>query len=233
MTSSRAALAALILVIAGAGVVTPAPVSAQVITDERLWTNLSLQERQGTASPWRWAGEFVLRTRDGLDEVDVFVMRGLVGYDVTEHSSASLGFAVIPSFPVLGGTLLEKRLFEQYLWSGRSLGGTLALRTRLEQRWAEANTGLVWRVRQQVRYTRPVAPRSRYSFIGWEEIFFHANETARYVRGFEQNRVFGGISRTLNDRVRIEIGYLNQFTRSVIGPNRLNHILSVGTIVAF
>jgi uncharacterized protein DUF2490 len=231
MTSYRAALAALIII--GAGVVTPAPASAQVVTDERLWTNLSLQERQGTESPWRWSGELVLRTRNGVDDVDVFVMRGLVGYDLTRRSSAYVGFGLIPSFPATGGTLLEKRLFEQYLWSGRSLGGSLALRTRLEQRWAEGNNALVWRIRQQIRYTRPIAPNSRYSLIGWEEIFFHFNETVRYVRGFEQNRVFGGVSRTLTDRVRIEIGYLNQFSRSVIGPDRLNHILSVGTVVAF
>ncbi|HYN06308.1 MAG TPA: DUF2490 domain-containing protein [Vicinamibacterales bacterium] len=231
MTSCRAALAALL--ITGAGVVTPAPAWAQVVTDERLWTNLSLQERQGTESPWRWSSEFVLRTREGLDEVDVVVMRGLVGYDLTERSSASVGFGLIPSFPASGGTLLEKRLFEQYLWSGRSLGGLLALRTRFEQRWAEANSGLVWRLRQQARYTRPMAPRSRYSLVVWEEIFFHANKTVRYVRGFEQNRVFGGISRTMSDRVRIDIGYLNQFSRSASGPNRLNHILSAGTVVAF
>jgi uncharacterized protein DUF2490 len=232
MKVCRAAVAALSLVVAGVGVLAPAPASAQVITDERLWTNLSLQERQGTESPWRWSGEFVLRTRDGVDAVDVFVMRGLVGYDVTEHSSASVGFGLIPSFPASGGTLLEKRLFEQYLWSGRSLGGTLALRTRFEQRWAEGNSGLVWRLRHQVRYMRPMPANSRYSLVGYEEFFFHANETTRYVRGFEQNRVFGGISRTINERLRIEVGYLNQFSRSVSGPNRVNHILSVGTIVA-
>jgi hypothetical protein len=231
MTSCRAALAALI--ITGAGVVTPAPASAQVITDERVWANLSLQERQGTESPWRWSGEFAVRTREGVDEVDVVIMRGLVGYDLTARSSISVGFGLIPSFPVAGGTLLEKRLFEQYLWSGQSLGGSLASRTRLEQRWAEGNSGLVWRLRHQVRYSRPITPRSRYSLVGWDEIFFHANRTVRYVRGFEQNRVFGGISRTLTDRVRIEIGYLNQFSRSVIGPNRLNHILSVGTVLVF
>ena len=233
MTSCRAVLAALIIVSAGAGVFTPAPAVAQITTDERVWTNLSLQERQGTESPWRWSAEFSLRTRQGVEEVDVFVMRGLMGYDLTDRSSASVGFGLIPSFPTTGGTLLEKRLFEQYLWSGHSLGGSLALRTRFEQRWAEANSGLVWRLRQQVRYTRPMAPGSRYFLIGSEEILVHANETSRYVQGLEQNRAFGGIARTISERVRIEIGYLNQFSRSMSGPNRLNHILWMVTVAAF
>jgi hypothetical protein len=232
MMSFRAAIAAFVLMI-GAGIFVPALASAQVITDERLWTNLSLQERQGTESPWRWSAEFSLRTHDGIDDVDVFVMRGLFGYDLSERTSLSLGFAVIPSFPVTGGTLVEKRLFEQYVWSGHSGGGALALRTRFEQRWAEGNTGLVWRLRHQVRYTRPFSPASRFSFFAYDEIFFHANKTARYVRGLEQNRASGGISRTLSGHVRLEVSYLNQFSRVVTGPDRVNHILSVGTVVAF
>ena len=158
---------------------------------------------------------------------------GIVGYDLTDRSSGWVGFAVIPSFPVLRGTVVEKRLFEQYLWSGRGLGGTVTLRTRFEQRWTEGNTGLAWRVRQQVRFSRPFAPRSRFSWVGTEEIHFHANDTARYDCGFDQNRVFAGISRTVKENVRFEIGYLNQYARSVIGPNRMNHILSVGTTMTF
>jgi Protein of unknown function (DUF2490) len=209
------------------------PIFAQVITDERLWANVSVQERSGTESPWRWAGEFVLRTRDGVDELDVLVGRGIIGYDLTDRSSGWVGFAVIPSFPVPGGAVVEKRLFQQYLWSGRGLGGTVTLRTRFEQRWIEGNTGLAWRVRQQVRFSRAFAPRSRFSWVGTEEIHFHANDTARYDRGFDQNRVFGGISRMVKENVRVEIGYLNQYSHSVTGSNRLNHILSVGTTMMF
>ena len=209
------------------------PIFAQVITDERLWANVSVQERPGTESPWRWSGEFVLRTRDGVDDLDVLVGRGIIGYDVTDRSSGWVGFAVIPSFPVPGGTVVVKRLFQQYLWGGRGLGGSVTLRTRLEQRWTEGNTGLAWRIRQQVRFSRPFAPRSRFSWVGTEEIIVHANETARYDRGLDQNRAFGGISRTISEQVRIEIGYLNQYSHSVIGPDRLNHILSVGTTMTF
>ena len=210
-----------------------APARAQVITDERLWTNLVIQERSGTASPWRWAGDVVLRTRQGVDELDTLVFRGIIGYDLTDRSNVGAGFAVVPSFPVLGGTVIEKRLFTQYLWSGRGLGGSVALRTRLEQRWTEGNSGLAWRVRQQVRYSRPMAPQSRFSWVGTDEIIFHLNETTRYDRGLDQHRAFGGISRTINPTVRIEIGYLNQYSHSVIGPNRMNHVVSIGTSVTF
>ena len=226
----RACAIALILVSVSSHL---SPATAQVVTDGRLWTNLSIQERQGTDSPWRWSGEFVLRTRDGVDDLDVLVLRGLLGYDLTSRSSTWMGFAVVPSFPVGGGTLVEKRLFEQYLWSGHSLGGSVALRTRLEQRWAETNNGLAWRVRQQVRYVRPFSPGSPYSFVATEEFIAHLNDTTRYDRGFDQNRAFGGISRTVNAKMRFEAGYLNQYQDSLMGPDRLNHILSITTAITF
>lgn len=229
MTVRTRAVALVIIVCASSS----SPAAAQVITDRRLWANLSVQERPGTASPWRWSGEFVLRTRDGVDELDVLVLRGLIGYDLTPRSNASMGFAIIPSFPPIGATLLEKRLFEQYLWSGRGFGGSLTLRARLEQRWAEANDGLAWRVRQQVRYVRPFAPGSHYALVASEELIAHLNQTRRYDRGFEQNRAFGGIARTVNTRLRLEAGYLNQFLHSVVGPDRVNHILSISTALTF
>ena len=210
-----------------------APAAAQVITDERLWTNVNVQERSGTESPWRWAGDVVLRTREGVDDLDNLVFRGSIGYDLTDRSSAWAGFAVVPSFPASGGTIVEKRLFTQYSWSGPGLGGSVALRSRLEQRWTEGNSGLAWRVRQQVRYSRPMAPKSRFAWVGTDEIIFHLNETSRYDRGLDQNRAFGGISRTINPNVRVEIGYLNQYSHSVTGPNRMNHVLSIGTSVTF
>ena len=79
---------------------------------------------------------------------------------------------------------------------------------------------------------RPITPDGRYALVGYDEIQIHLNGTLRYDRGFDQNRAFGGISRTVTQKVRIEIGYLNQYLHSVIGPDRLNHILSVGTVLA-
>ena len=35
---------------------------AQTINDGRLWVNLTVQERAGTESPWRWYFEFQGRT---------------------------------------------------------------------------------------------------------------------------------------------------------------------------
>jgi uncharacterized protein DUF2490 len=80
---------------------------------------------------------------------------------------------------------------------------------------------------------RPFSPGSHYSLVATEEFIAHVNDTSRYDRGFDQNRAFGGISRTVNAKVRVEAGYLNQYQHSLVGPDRLNHILSITTAIAF
>lgn len=230
MAVARACAVAVALLFAS---IASVPASAQTVTDGRAWTGLSLQERPDTPSPWRWAVDSLLRTRDGVAEVDVVGVRGTLGHDLTSRSSLWAGYAVASSFPTSGGTTIEHRIFQQYLWNGRAAGGAVTLRTRLEQRRIEGNSGVLWRFRQQVRYSRPVRQGSRFALVGSEEIFLHGNETSKYDRGLDQNRAFAGFGRTVSASVRVEAGYLNQFSHSRSGPDRLNHILSVGASVTY
>jgi len=203
------------------------------VTDGRVWAGLVLQERSGTTSPWRWIVDVPVRTRDGVDAVDLTGVRPAIGYDLSSRSSVWAGYAIVGSFPASGGTIVEHRVFQQLLWA-RPLAGTLAsLRTRLEQRSIEGNSGLSWRVRQQLRVSRPVQRGSRVFLVGWDEVFFHLNTTDRYTKGLDQNRFFAGLGRSLSGAVRFEVGYANQYSRSRSGPNRMNHVLSAVLGAAF
>lgn len=202
-----------------------APAAAQVLTDERLWVNFTLQERAGTESPWRWYFEVQGRTRNGVDDFDQLVVRPAVGYDLTPRSSVWVGHGYTPSYPASGGELTENRAWQQYLWSGPALGGAFQWRTRLEQRWVEDAGAVGWRFRQFVRLAKQVSTRGGLAIIGWEEMFVHLNDTERAVQGFDQNRVFVGIGVGAGRHVRVETGYVNQAIRSASGPNRRHHVL--------
>ena len=162
--------------------------SAQIITDERMWATITVQERTGTSSPWRWSADVILRSRDGVDALDTLTFRATVGYDVTARTSVWAGYVNSQTFPVAGGSVLEHRFFGQHLWSGRSRGGGLSFRTRFEQRDVENNSGPAWRVRHQIRYSHPFREGSRLYWVGADEILIHTNATTRYDRGFDQNR---------------------------------------------
>ena len=211
----------------------PIPADAQTITDERIWLGLILQERAGTESPWRWSVESLLRTRDGASTVDVVSVRPVVGYDVTSRSSLWVGYAWSPSFPPSGGTSIEQRLYQQYIWSGRVMRHALSSRTRLEQRFIEGNSGVLVRLRQQVRVSRPLRAGSRISITVYDELLVHLNTTRRARRGVDQNRAFGGIGVAIRTNVRLETGYLNQFSPGRGSPGRMNHVLSTVLTLGF
>jgi hypothetical protein len=220
----RAALLLGLLVFARA-----APASAQTETDERVWINVILQSRTDRPTPWRWSVENIVRTRDGVSTIDNVGLRPIVNYVIDKHSTVGGGYAYVEYSPATIG-LVEHRLFEQYIWTGSLAGGTLAVRNRLEQRFTDGNSGVAARLREQVRFSHPVKPGSHISIVGYDEFFLHLNTTTLTQKGLDQNRIFGGISDSLNRTVRFEVGYVNQFVKRHDTPSLLNHVLS-GTLV--
>jgi Protein of unknown function (DUF2490) len=208
------------------------PAAAQTITDGRVWYTLTFQGRPAAASRWRWNGDVILRSRDGLDALDVLTLRAVLVHDVTPRLTLGGGYTNAHTYLAAGGSRLEHRPFAHLSWTHPSGAGSLSMRTRFEARISDVNDGTAWRVRHQMRYSHPLAAGSHLSWIGWDEFFLHVNTTALYGRGFDQNRAFAGVGIATIPKLRLEMGYLNQFVRSST-PRRLNHILSASTTVTF
>ena len=201
--------------------------AAQTVVDHRLWTTAIFQGHLQPKSKWRWSVEGTVRSKNGLHDLDnVIAPRALVGYDLTSKLNVWGGYAEITKFSN-GARSHEHRYFEQLLWTSPASGGSLSLRTRFEQRDIDGNNKIAYRLREQARYSHPFAPKSPYSFIGYEEIFLHVNRTVKYARGLDQNRVFAGIGRAVGSRGRLEIGYLNHYGHTVGQPNFMDHVLQV------
>jgi hypothetical protein len=200
----------------------PSSASAQTVTDGRVWAGVTLQT---TFSPaWRMSIEIIGRSRDGVSELDLAAFRPTILYAVSERSSIGGGYLVSPSFPAAGGTTIEQRVFGQYLFTAPALGGSVSLRTRLEARFIEGNSGTLGRIRQQVRYSRQLG-RGPVSVVASEELMVHLNDTSRSPRGVDQNRLFAGLSVAAGRAARIEAGYVNQFSPGHRGAaDRMNHV---------
>lgn len=206
-----------------------APAFAQTITDERVWVNVMLQSRADRPSPWHWSIENILRTRDGVSTIDNVGFRPILNYAIDKHSTVGGGYACVEYSPATVG-LVEHRWFEQYIWSGALSGGTLTIRNRLEERFADGNSGMAARLREQIRFSHPVRTGSRISVVAYDEFFLHLNTTTLTQKGVDQNRIFGGISDTVNRMVRFEAGYVYQHVNRHALPDLKNHVLS-GTLV--
>jgi hypothetical protein len=196
---------------------------AQTLTDNRVWWNVTVQERAGTASQWRWYMEVQGRHRAEGRDFDQLLVRPAVGYDLTSRSSLWLGGGYTPVYPASGDTLHEHRYWQQYLWSGPALGGAFQSRSRVEQRAIDGNDGVAWRVREFVRHTTTVSQRRQLTVVVWDEVFVHLNDTTRTSGGFDQNRLFAGIGVPAGRRGRLEIGYLNQSINGGRAVDRRHH----------
>ncbi len=216
--ATRGVLVAAVLAVA-------APAFSQTVSDHRLWTNFNAQGRAADGSPWRWAFDAQFRTRDGVETVDLTSGRGTITREVRSHLSVGGGVAVNVTYPA-AGTQVEQRLFQQLVWSGRAAGGTIALRTRLEQRFLEADDRIAWRIRQHVRLARPLTASGRLVFVVADEVFSHVASTRRVARGFDQHRVSLGLRRLVTARTAVEVSYVNQYLRLRSAPSRMTHALN-------
>jgi hypothetical protein len=161
-------LGALLLGLCLAGL--PSAARAQTVTDERVWVTVALQSRTDRPSPWRWSIENILRTRDGVSAIDVVSLRPILNYAINKHSTVGGGYAYVEYSPATVG-LIEHRWFEQYIWSGAMTGGTLTVRSRLEERFSDGNDRAAFRLREQVRFSHPVKRGSRIAVAGYDELF--------------------------------------------------------------
>ena len=207
--------------------------SSTTVTDERVWFVLGLQSRTDRPGPWRWAVENILRTRDGVNVIDVAGIRPIVNYVIDKHSTVGGGYAFVVNSPETIA-LHEHRVFQQYIFTSKIATGTLTVRERLEERFIEKNSGMAGRLRSQVRYSLPIKPGSKFSLIGYDELFVHLNDTTVTRQGVDQNRIFGGFGQVINPMFRYEVGYLNQYYPGHnIVPPRMNHVLSGAFGISF
>lgn len=214
---------------------TTAHAQSTTVTDERVWFIMPIQGHIGSAtSPWRWSFETILRSRDGLNDLDTMGLRPIINYDISKRLSIGGGYGFAPQFPVIGDTIIEHRIFAQMGWVQPTTAGTLTFRTRLEERYVERNSAASTRLRLLSRFSHPIRKGSKLSLLGYDELFLNLNDTTRYGQGVDQNRIFAGISQTVNKQIRFEVGYLNQFQPGHhLAVDRMNHVLNTSLTLSF
>ena len=208
---------------------------AQVTDDGGAWLALFSQGDVGE-SRFRWWFDGHARFLDDTDGFNQSIVRPGFGYALTDHAAVWAGYGWIRTSPLVGPDFDEDRVWQQLTWSRRHEALTLALRSRLEQRFIETGSDTGWRIRQLVRLQHGLPASQHFTLVAWDELFIHLNDTDWGAEsGFNQNRVFVGLGWTPGPKAkwRTEIGYLNQFIRRKSAGDRYNHILSVNWFWTF
>ncbi len=178
----------------------------------------------------KWWFDGHARFFDDTDGFGQSIVRPGIGYAVDERVTIWAGYGWIRSSPATSSDFDEHRIWQQLTWSEPFDWLTLGFRSRLEQRFVETGDDTGLRFRQLVSWRQPFACAGEYSFVLWDEIFLHLNDTDWGANtGFDQNRSFVGfgLKRNTDSRWRVEIGYLNQHINRRSRGNLTNHLLSV------
>jgi len=189
-----------------------APAHADVDTQQ--WTLVTLQKE---LTP-RWRAYFEVQPRFGEDAsgTERLIVRPAIGYRLNSKVSIWQGYGWTPLLEPSFAD--EHRVFQQLLFEDKRGEVGIMNRTRLEERFIEGAGGTSVRLRNMLRLTHPISPDKRWLVVGYHELFWNLNSTdAGPVSGFDQNRLFLGVSRQVNPELRVETGYL------------LNHINSPRT----
>lgn len=206
----------------------PVTVRAETRQDEQAWLNLTAMG--SIKGDLVYFAELQPRFGDGVSRLDQLLLRGAVGWKLSPAATLYQGYAHIV-VPVEGGRdVNEERSFQQLSWTlGKPWGGELSSRTRLEQRWRSDGDDMGWRLREMLRYEKPLrADSDAVNALVYAEGFVALNDTDWGARGgFDQLRTFLGVELGLPGASTAELGYLNQVINQAGGNSRVNHVASV------
>lgn len=195
------------------------------------WFNSSV-----IAGRWQGLSDVQLRSSDDLHSLRNLLIRGGVGYSLTEQLEIATGYAYVSTSTHGRPDLAEHRGWQQVVGRQRIGQTQLAGRMRLEQRFIEtAGSGDVYadRLRLMVRQQRSLAADHRGSspspayLVLQNELFLNLSGRGNLNgQSFDQNRAYIGAGYRLSTGIDVEVGYLNQF---VAGRQRdtYNHVIQL------
>lgn len=165
-------------------------------------------------STWNIHSEVQYRNYDAIGDLEQLLLRTGVGYNLTENNNnLLLGYGYILSENYIGDTdekssVNEHRIFQQFT-TKQSVGKLkLKHRYRFEQRFVESDFKMRFRYFLSLNYPLIVKESSDKMLYAsaYNEIFLNTKKAV-----FDRNRVFGGLGYKLNNSIKFEIGYMNQF----------------------
>lgn len=161
-----------------------------------------------------WHHEAQYRNYNAIGDLEQLLLRTGLGYNLTENNNnILLGYGFIRSENYIGDTdekaiINEHRIYQQFI-TRQSFGRvSFQHRYRFEQRFVEDIFKMRFRyfLSTNVALTNPTIIDNTFYLSAYNEIFLNTSNTI-----FDRNRLYGGIGYKLNDNLRFEVAYMNQF----------------------
>ncbi|MBT8190885.1 MAG: DUF2490 domain-containing protein [Bacteroidia bacterium] len=175
-----------------------------------LFGNKQLNEK------YNWHHEVQYRNYDAAGDLEQLLLRTGIGMNINNQANLLLGYGFIRSENYINDTdknvINENRIYQQFITRQKVKKLSIQHRYRFEQRFVNDDLRLRFRYFLQMAY--PVwqnENRSVYLSV-YDEIFLNTEGDP-----FDRNRLYGALGYKFNDKVKVEMGYMNQFLN---GANR-------------
>jgi hypothetical protein len=183
-----------------------------------------------------------LRSTDQLEHVQTLLLRPGVNYHFKKNWIATAGYAHVHNKRNIGAIsnyLAEQRAWQQLVYNHKWRKISIAHRLRFEQRFIpkakidgahliKNGTDKAYRLRYFIRNIIPLTDEQSFSkglfFALQNEVFINTGDkSAVNGHSFDQNRFYPAIGYRLPQKLDIEIGYMNQYSKTV-SSSTVNHI---------
>ncbi|UIJ46724.1 DUF2490 domain-containing protein [Sphingomonas cannabina] len=198
----------------------PAAAHAQQ-ADEQLWLQANATTQTGDTT---LTFETIGRFSDDADGFSHSEIGGLASVPVAKGVDLAFGYRHVEDWDHGHALPNEERLRQMVTVA---LGSGFAVRARFEQRFNSSGNEVGFRVRPQLRFTRPLT-RGGLALFATHESYFNANTTRwGQRRGYERIRNAFGLSFPLLKALRADLGYLNQLRFGRRGArDRMDHAMT-------
>ena len=165
-------------------------------------------------SKWSIHNEVQYRNYNAIGDLEQLLLRTGIGYNLTENNNNILfGYGYILSENYIGDSddkisVNEHRIFQQFTTKQSLWKVKLSHRYRFEQRFVESD------FKMRFRYFLGLNIPLQYKDDGKNPLYLSAyNEIFLNTKSavFDRNRVYAGLGYKINDNIKIELGYMNQF----------------------
>ena len=164
------------------------------------------------ADKFNWHHELQYRNYNVAGDLEQLLLRTGIGYNVAENANLLLGYGFIRSENYIDvddkAVVNEHRIYQQFITKQKLGRVGLQHRYRYEQRFVEDVFKMRFRYFLGITvslWKNETSPQELYLSI-YDEVFLN---TKREV--FDRNRLYGGLGYRLNESLRFEAGYMNQF----------------------
>ena len=218
-------------------------VNAQTQHQNTGW--LFLLNNTKISEKWGIYADVQVRSADNWENVRNVLIRPGITYYANGKNEITLGYLLNQTYTHVDGvsdnTLIEHRIWEQYVYKHKISTISVSHRFRLEQRFIEraAKDDLfAQRLRYFVRFILPLEKNKQTFTNGFyaalqNELFFnvqHKDELNGKL--FDQNRGYVAVGYRLNKSWDMEIGYMNQAVKG-LSSNTVNNIAQLAIYTKF